>query len=175
MHFWKSCGIILIWLLLSELLCLVIAVSFAILSASWCRWLGLICGVTAHCLLIGSCAQKIAKEDTARYRLTGKRAGQVKPLLLAVSAAVPAVLLYALLCMLRHSILMTNLFSLLNAPFIQYHRFVFDGAETFAALSVLRRILTALPPLVTAAAFWIGYQVTYIPALARMDANSPRA
>lgn len=33
----------------------------------------------------------------------------------------------------------------------------------------------ALPPLVTAAAFYIGYQVTYIPAVAKMDASSHRS
>jgi len=174
-HFWKSCGTVLIWLLISELMCLVVAVSFAIMSAKWIRYLSLLCGITVHCLLLGSCAQKIAKQDAAHYRITGQRTTQAKPAFLALSSMIPAALTYLLLTVNSRSVLYMNLFPLLNAPFIQGYRLIFSGRETFAALSAVQRILTALPPIITAAAFWIGYQISYIPALAKMDASTPRS
>ncbi|MBR6107792.1 MAG: hypothetical protein IKQ39_07255 [Oscillospiraceae bacterium] len=174
-HFWKSCGTVLIWILISELLCLVVAFSFAIMSAKWIRWLSLLCGVTAHCLLMGNCAQKISAQDAAHYRLTGERTGQMKPLLLAVCGLIPGALTWLLLPLNPHSVLTMNLFPLLNAPYIQIYRLIVQGEETYAALSVLRRMLMAAPTLVTGAAIWVGYQLAYIPSLAKMDASSPRS
>ncbi len=173
-HFWKSCGTVLIWILISELLCLVVAFSFAIMSAKWIRFLSLLCGLTAHCLLMGSCAQKISQQDAAHYRITGERTAQTKPLLLALCALLPGTLTYLMLPLNPHSILAMNLFPLLNSPFIQVYRLIFQRDETFAALSPVRRMLAALPTLVTGAAIWAGYQIAYIPALAKMDASNPR-
>ncbi|MBQ8920865.1 MAG: hypothetical protein IJ060_01725 [Oscillospiraceae bacterium] len=174
-HFWKSCGICMIWLVISELLCLILAFSFAIINTSWIRWLSLLCGITAHCLLMGSCAQKIAQEDAALYRISRKRVSQKKPLLLAVFTVIPGVLLYLILMLNADSKLMLNLFPLLNSPYIQLHRLLIGGKEPFSAIAPLRRAVMALPPVITGAAFWVGYQVTYIPALAKMDAKTPRS
>ena len=165
----------MIWLAISEILCLVLAFSFAIINTSWMRWLSLVYGAAAHCLLIGSCAQKIAMQDAALYRAEHRRISCKKAILLAVGTMLPAVVLYLLLSCLSESRLMLNVFLLLNAPFIQIHRLLIGGREPFSAISALRRILMALPPLVTAAAFYIGYQVTYIPAVAKMDASSHRS
>ncbi len=174
-HFWKSCGICMIRLAVSELLCLILAFSFAIINTSWIRWLSLLCGIAAHCLLMGSCAQQIAQEDAALYRMTRKRISGRKSLMLAAVSMIPGILLYLLLVLLPESKLMLNLFPLLNSPYIQLHRILIGGKEPFSAISPVRRVLMALPPLITAAAFRIGYQVTYISALAKMDANTPRS
>lgn len=171
LHFWKYFGRCMIWLFLSEILCLILAFSLAILKASLLsRVLSLLFGVFAHVLLTGSCAQNIAKEDAADYRRGEKRVSPMKPLLLAVCTMLPALCTYALLCANPESILMLNLYPLLNAPYIQIHRLLIDNTEPFSAISGVRRVLMALPPLVTAVSWWIGYQLQYIPELAKTDA-----
>ena len=174
-HFWKSCGICMVWLVISEILCLILAFSFAIINTSWMRWLSLLCGITAHCLLMGSCAQKIAQEDVALYRINRRRVSGRKAILLSCCTVIPGVLLYLLLTCKAESKLMLNLFPLLNAPYIQLHRLLIGGKEPFSAVPAFRRVLMALPPVMTALSFWVGYQVTYIPALAKIDAKTPRS
>jgi len=166
----KSAASVLIWLLISELMCLVVAVSFAIMNASYIRYLSLICGITVHILLLANCAKKIALLDTAHYRITGNRTGQWKPVLLALISMIPQAVTIFVLFLNSRSILMMNLFPLLNAHFLQVYRLVFDGKEEFAAVSLLRKVIVCILPVVSAAAFWIGYQLEYIPALAKIDA-----
>ena len=95
----------------------------------------------------------------------------MKPLLLGLCTAAPLWMLWCFLKMQENSSAVLNLFLLLNAPFIQYHRLILDGAEPFSALSAGRQLLTALPPLVTAAAVCFGYQLRYLPEKAALDAQ----
>ncbi|MBR4199742.1 MAG: hypothetical protein IKQ91_00515 [Oscillospiraceae bacterium] len=171
-HFGKHLLRCMIWLLLSEILCLVLAVSAAILGQKLpAQVLGLICGIAAHILLTASCAQKCAKEDAGLYRSAGKRISPCKVILIAVCALIPSELTYLLLCMNRESILMLNLFPLLNAPFLQFYRLMIQNTEPFFAIPAGRRLCMALPPLATSAAWFCGYYLSYIPALAKTDAG----
>ena len=155
--FRKHCLCCIGWLFISELLCLVLAFSFAILRPQWIRWLSLICGAAAHIALMGNCAQKVAAEDAAVFRQTQLRIPPYKPLLLAFLTALPLWILYGILWLHADSTAMLNVFLLLNAPFIQIHRLLLDGAEPFSAVPPLRQICMGLLPLITAAAWYIGY------------------
>ena len=176
MHlFWKHLGISLLWLLLSEILCLVLAVSVAILRASvLTNAAGLICGMTAHILLIGSCAAKIAQADAAAYQKSGIRTASIKPLLISVLLTVPSYLTYLILLVNADSVLWLNLFPLLNAPFIQIYRVLINGTEPFSAIAQTRRMLMLLPPLLTGISFFAGYYFRYLPQTAKADAIRSR-
>lgn len=170
-RFWKHLGLCAVWLLLSEILSLILAVSMAILRQNIViRALALLCGVLAHILLTGSCAQKAAKEDAAAYRGGETRISPMKILGISLCAMIPSYVTYLLLLANRESILMLNLFPLLNAPFLQFYRLMIADTEPFLAVAAGRKICMALPPLVTAAAWFAGYYLTYIPALAKSDA-----
>lgn len=158
MHFRKHLGSCLLRQLLSEILCLVLAFSFALLGhAMPLQLLQTVCCLTAHILLTADGAAKISADDRRTERLSGQTIPPGKPLLLSLSAVLPAFLLYLLLHIFRSSVLMQNLFLLLNAPFIGIYRLLFNGAEPFSAVSKTAQLLTALPPLLTAAAFLTGY------------------
>ena len=86
----------------------------------------------------------------------------------------PACVTYLLLRLNPESTLMLNLFPLLNAPFIQIHRLLIDGAEPFSAVAPLRGWLMALPPLLTAAACFFGYELRYLRSCAAFDAKRNR-
>lgn len=169
--FWKHAGICLIWLLLSEILCFVLAFSFAILSAAWIRWLSLLCGIAAHIMLMGSCGQRCGKEDAADFRLTGDMRSPLKPLLLGILAMLPQILVYLLLTANQDSVLMLNLFPLLQSPFIQLHRLLIAGQERFRDIPAANRILMALPPLITALSVYAGYRFEYLKNLAKQNAQ----
>lgn len=174
-QFWKHLGKCMIWLLLSEILCLVLAISLAILRQNLLiRVIGLICCTAAHILLIGSCAQKTADEDAADYRSGGARISPKKVLLIAICAAIPAEITYLLLLIHPESILMLNLFPLLNAPFLQIHRLLIDNTEPFSAIAAGRKVCMAIPPVITSVSWFAGYYLRYIPVLAKADANSNR-
>ena len=165
----------MLWLLASEILCLILAVSLAILrDHAIMRIIGLVFGITAHVLLIGSCAQKAAGDDAVIYRTEGKKSKALKPVLISVLLTVPAEITYFLLCLHPESILLLNLFPLLNAPFLQIHRFLIDGTEPFAAIAAVRRHLMAFPPVITAVSYAAGYAMRYLPAAAGFDARSNR-
>lgn len=172
-HFWKHLGRCMIRLLLSEILCLILAVSFAILHASLITdLLSLLSGVLAHILLTGSIAAKIADEDAA-----GTPADQhtlCKPLLLSAALMLPAYLTYLILHLHAESILWLNLFPLLNAPFLQIHRYLIGGTEPFSAVPAVRRILMLLPPLITGLSFLIAYQYRLITRTAEANAIRSR-
>ena len=171
-HFGKHLVQCMVRLLLSEILCLVLAVSTAILGDKLpVQAVGLLCGVLAHSLLIGSCAQKCAAEDAVLYRTERIRISPWKVILTAVCAMIPAAVTYLLLCANPESILMLNLFPLLNAPFLQFYRMMIRNTEPFSAIAAGRRICMALPPLVTALSWVIGYWFRYIPETARADAG----
>ena len=170
-HFGKHLIRCAVWVLLSEILCLVLAVSAAIFGQKPVQIIGMIFGVTAHILLMGSCAQKCAKEDAVLYRTAGRRISSCKIILISLLAALPSVFTYLLLCANPESILMLNLFPLLNAPFLQFHRLMIRNTEPFSAIPAGRRICMALPPLITSLAWLTGYYISYLPALARADAG----
>lgn len=165
----------MIWQLLSEILCLILAFSVALLrNPVIVRGMGLLFGITAHILLTANCAQNAAAEDAVLYRTDGIRMNSAKPLLLALCAMLPSVLTFLMLWINRESVLMLNLFPLMNAAFIQYYRILIDNIEPFSAVPGSRQFLTALPPLITAVSYFIGFQLRYIPELAKADAKSLR-
>lgn len=170
----KNCAVCLVWLLISEIMCLVLAFSFAILRPDWLRWLSMACGITAHILLMGSCAQKIADADAAEYRRSGLRIPRKKPVLLSLFVMLPQIILYLLLWLNAESSAMLNAFLLLNAPFIQLHRLLIGGAEPFSAVPMLQQILMVLPALVTAAAWYSGYTLRYARRIAEITPAVPR-
>lgn len=163
------------WLLISEILCLILGISIAILrNPVIVRGAGLLFGITAHILLIGNAAGKAADDDAKLYRAAGVRTSLMKPLLIAFCAMLPACVTYLLLRLLPESTLMLNLFPLLNAPFIQLHRILTGGAEPFSAIAPLRGLLMAFPPLLTAAAWFIAYRLRYLRSCAEFDAKRNR-
>ena len=171
----KHLARLLLWLLLSEIFCLVLAFSFALLGGSvLLRLAGMLCEITAHVLLMYNTAQKTAEDDLRRYRQTGAAMPRRKPLLLAVCGMLPAWLLCLLLTLFRDSVMMQNMFLLLNAPFIGLYQLLFDGHEPFSAVPPMRRLLTALPPLLTGAALLAGYLPHYRRGVAAYHARSSR-
>ena len=162
------------WLAGSELICLVMAFSFALLPQSWARWLSLAFCSLAHCLLMSECGAAAAKRDLAVYRNEKKQTSRQSPLLLGAAAAVPRCLLYGILWIMRDSSLMLNVFLLLEAPYIQIQRLVTGGTEPFSALSPVRQLLMGLPPLMTVFSVYIGYLRRYAPALASEKVKTSR-
>ncbi len=173
-RFLKHYAYCLIWLLLSEILCLILAFSFAILSHAVMRYLSLFFGLTAYCLLMGSCGQKIAKEHIILYRQTSTVIPLVQPLMLSLLTAIPLWLLYLLLCCNADSTLMLNLYLLLNAQVLQINRLILDGIEPFAVLSLHRKLMMAALTLLPAVAVLIGYLSHYPAALAQEKAKTIR-
>lgn len=172
-HFWKHLLHGILWLCASEMLCLILAVSFAIIgNAAAIRIIALIFGVTAHILLIGSCAVKAAAEDAAFFRAAKTRTKIRKPLTIALILLLPAILTYILLTFNSSSVLMLNLFPLLNAPFIGIYYYLIGGAEPFSAVSSINRILMAFPPVLTAAAYLSGYYFRYLPEVSAHNTRS---
>ena len=167
-QFWRSLAYCLGWLTVSEILCLVLAFSFAILRPDWIRWVSMLCGITAHVLLMGSCGQRLAKRDTALFRQSGSRVSAGFPVLLALCTAMPLWILYAILWANADSSAMLNGFLLLNAPYIQLHRLLLNGAEPFSAVPQIRQILMGLPPVVTAVSLYIGYRWNYEKGIAEI-------
>jgi|GEM_PF-2995545 len=171
LHFGKHYLRCLAWLVVSEILCLILAFSFAILSAEWIRWLSLACGVLAHALLMADCASKSALEDISAYRTTRINTSPLKPILLGIETAIPVFLLWVILKCNQSSSLMLNVFLLLNAPYIQLHRLILNGADPFSALSQTRQILMALPSAATGIFVWAGYHFRYLYEKAELDAQ----
>ena len=172
-HFRKHLTACMIRLLLSELLCLVLAFSFAILRASLLtEMLSLLCGMLAHIPLIGNCACDIADSDASHSH--SEQHTVRKPILLAAALMLPAYLSYLILFFQAESILWLNLFPLLNAPFLPVYRLLIAGTEPFSAISQTRRILMLLPPLITGISFFAAYRVRLITRKARADAIRSR-
>ncbi|MBR6761962.1 MAG: hypothetical protein IKM30_08020 [Oscillospiraceae bacterium] len=171
-RFLKQYARCLIWLLLSEILCLILAFSFAILSHAVMQYLSLFFGVAAHCLLMGNCGQQIAKEQIILYRQKGFVTPISQPLLLSLLTAVPLWIQYLLLLSYADSTLVLNLYLLLNAPVLQINRLILNGTEPFAALSLLRKLMMAALTLIPSAAVLIGYLSHYPAALAEERAKS---
>ena len=170
-HFLKSLLSLLLWLLISELLCLILSFSFAIMRAEIFRWMSLFFGALAHILLMGNAGRNIAAADAAEYRISRKKRPVPFSVGLGICTAIPLWIVYLILHLLRDSGAALNAFLLLNAPFIQYHRLILDGAEPFSALSAGKQLLMALPPLVTATSVIAGYQLHYQKTTAELDAS----
>ena len=165
----------ILWLTASEVLCLILAVSLAILpDHPAVRMIALCFGISAHMLLMGSCAQRAAAEDLILYRSEAYRIRILKPILVAVILTLPSYVTYILLTVNAESILIINLFPLLNAPFIRIYKYLIGGTEPFRAVPVNRRAAMAFPPLLTALAYFGGYVLRYYPSRAALDARSHR-
>ena len=165
----------MLWLLGAEILCLILAFSLAILpDHPAVRIIGLLFGITAHILILGSCAQRADAEDVIIYRTSKVKTKIGKILLIAAVLMLPSYITYLVLNLNPDSVLMLNLFPLLNAPFIRIYQFLTGGKEPFSAVSSAARALMALPPLITGTAYAVGYYSRYLPAVAALDARSNR-
>ena len=149
------------WLSASELLCLVLAFSFAILQQSWARWASLFCCLLAHILIMGNCSAEIAHENIALSHSEKQKASPCFAFQLALLAALPRFLLYGLLWLFSDSVLMLNLYLLLNAPYIQILRFLLNGAEPFSAVRDVSRFCMGLLPFITSISVFAGYSHHY--------------
>jgi len=155
------------WLLLSHILCLVLAFSFAILPQAAMQWLSLFCCLLAHVLLMGNCGMSIAKEHLVCYRQDKIIVPLWQTVCIGLFTAIPALLLYALLWILSDSVGYLNLYLLLNAPVIQILHLIVQEAETFSALSALQRIWMALLPFLSTVSLLGGYLLVYPKELAK--------
>ena len=144
---------------MKKLLCLVLAFSFAIIRAAvWRRIVSLLCGLSAHILLMKTCAENTAAADCKTERLSGKQFTVKTPVLLSLALMLPAFVTYLLLLLHPDSVLMINLFPLLNAPFLQIYAFLRGENELFSHLPKAVQILYAVPPLVTGLTFFLSYE-----------------
>lgn len=166
-RFFKNCARCLIWLLLSEILCLVLAFSFAILPQAAMRYLSLFCCLAAYILLMGNCGQNIAKEHLVLYRQERTEIPLWQSLLMSLVSALPLYLLYAVLWILPDHIAYLNTYLLLNAPVLQILNLILNGAETFSALSSMQRLWIGLLPLIASASVFVGYLTCYPAGLAK--------
>ena len=174
-HFGNHLLRAIFWLFLSEILCLILAFSLAIFrSAAISRIFGLLFGITAHMLLIGNCGREIAGTDAKRYRTAQKPVSFCQPLLLSLFLMLPSCITYGILCLHADSILCLNIFPLLNAPFIQLYRLLIGNKEPFSAITQIRRIFMAFPPLLTALSFLIGYEMHYLAETAKIRTSRSR-
>ena len=167
-HFLGQAGRLLLWQLISEILCLILAFSFAILDASFpLRIAGIVCCVTAHLLLTGNAAAKCADADLRLLRTSGIRRRILHPVLLGICTILPAYLLCGMLLAQRGSILMQNVYLLLNAPFSGINRLLFGAYEPFSAVPRSRQIMSSLLPLLTFPAVVLPYRLRYVRGTAR--------
>ncbi|MDD5947963.1 MAG: hypothetical protein PUC41_09275 [Oscillospiraceae bacterium] len=151
----------LIWLLLSHIMCLVLAFSFAILPKNAMRYLGLLCCLITQVLLMGNCAVNIAKEHLALYRTERIIVPKWEPAVMSLLTALPALILYSLLWLMPDSVPYFNIYLLLNAPTVQIINLIVQGKETFGSLSAMQRLLMALLPLIPTLATLGGYLIHY--------------
>lgn len=156
----------LIWLLLSHIMCLVLAFSFAILPQNAMRYLSLCCCLITQVLLMGNCAVNIAKEHLALYRTTRTIVPKWQPLVMSLLTALPLWILYLLLWAMPESVPYFNIYLLINAPSVQIINLIVQGEETFSALSGLQRLLLAMLPMIPALATFGGYLLYYPKQLA---------
>ena len=173
MHFRKSLLYCLGWLLASELLCLFLAFSFAIISAPWARTVSLIFGPAAHILLMGNAGKTAADRSLIRLRRDGAGIFPGFAVLLGFCTALPLWGIYALLWLNADSSASLNIFLLLNAPFIQLHRLLIDGKEPFSAVVPLCRLLMGLPPFITWGAVTAGFLLSWLPGRADHAVQTP--
>lgn len=161
------------WLFVSELLCLVMAFSFAMLPQFVAKWVSLFCGVLAHVLLMAHCASGIAEADVVLFRHEQRASHILKPLLLGVMSAAPRFILYFLLLLRSESTLMLNLYLLFESPYIQLNRFLLNGVEPFSAVPGFRKVIMGLIPVITVISVFVGYLVRYIPAIHSEKSETP--
>ncbi len=165
-HLMKNTLHCLIWLLLSHIMCLVLAFSFAILPQNAMQYLSLFCCLLTQVLLMGSCAVNIAKEHLALYRTNRSIIPRWQPAVMSLLTALPSLLLYLLLWVMPESVPYFNIYLLLNAPTVQIINLIVQGEECFSALSALQRLLMALLPFLPTLATFGGYCSYYPKRLA---------
>ncbi len=157
----KNTARCLVWLLLSHIMCLVLAFSFAILPQAAMRYLSLFCCLITQALLMGNCGVNIAREHLALYRTERKIVPKWEPLTMSLLVAVPLLMLYLLLWLMPDSVPYFNIYLLVNAPTVQIINLIVQGKETFGALSAVQRLLMGLLPLVPSLATLGGYLLHY--------------
>lgn len=151
----------LVWLLLSEMMCLVLAFSFAILPQAAMQYLSLFCCLLAYVLLMGNCGMNIAKDHVVLYRQQRVEIPNWQPLVMSLLTAVPLLVFYGILWIIPNHIAYLNIYLLLNAPVLQILNLILDGAETFSAFSAAQRVMTGLLPFLSSAAVYVGYMMHY--------------
>lgn len=160
-RFLKDTARCLVWLLLAEIMCLVLAFSFAILPQAAMQYLSLFCCLLAYVLLMGNCGMNIAKDHVVLYRQQREEIPLWRPVCMSLLTAVPLLILYGVLWVIPEHIAYMNIYLLLNAPVLQILNLILDGAETFSSLSAMQRLWMGLLPFVSSAAVFVGYMLHY--------------
>lgn len=172
MSFGKCLLHCLAWLLISVMMCMFLAFSFAIISGdsdgsfSFIQLLSIVCCMLAHCLLMGHAGKTVADRCLLEARTGGSKPVRDFSLLLGICSALPLWAIYSVLWMLPDSVGYLNAFLLMNSPFIQIHRLILNGAEPFSAVDTTHRIYMALPPVATMLSVIIGFQIKWRPGIA---------
>lgn len=171
-NFQKHLGKLIGWLAVSELLCLILAFSFAIIGGTVAKYLGLILGLTAHILLMRNAAHSAADACVIYYRKDKIRVSSRFIVALGILSAIPHYLLYVWLLICSDSIAVRNVFPLLEAMYLQIFQLIFGNTETVSALSFSGKCLTALPQFCTPIVVICSFGNRYESSIAAEDANS---
>ena len=151
-------------MLLSEILCLFVAFSCAMLAVSVpaAKWFSLLCTTGIHLGLMADYAVKIAKRDRVEERRFQQPHRQSRPFWMALASISPLLLLWVLLLLCRIGSWGDFLpaYRLLNAHYFQLLNLL-TGSGTLADVSLWRLCVIPLCFLVTflciVAAYWVGY------------------
>ena len=170
-QFAKHFRTLFVWLILSEILCLVLSFSFAIIGKNWMQYISLACSLAVHLLLMASTAQKIANASLIQYRRTKYRISILFPSFLGLLTAAVQEIPYGLLWIFPNSVAYRNIFPILQSPFLQIQKMIFGDAETFAELLPLIKFLSALPPIFTALTVIFSFEIRYRNGVATEDAK----
>jgi hypothetical protein len=158
----------LAWLLISVMMCMLLAFGFALISGDFWQLLGLVCCALVHCLLMAHAGKTVAERCLFECRTGGDKPMRDISLLLGVCTALPLWAIYSVLWILPDSVPYLNAFLLMNAPFIQIHKLILHGAEPFSAVDTTHRIYMALPPVATMLSVIIGFQIKWRPGIAHI-------
>ena len=151
-------------MLLSEILCLFVVFSCAMLAVSVpaAKWFSLLCTTGIHLGLMADYAVKIAKRDRVEERRFQQPHQQSRPFWMALASISPLLLLWVLLLLCRIGSRGDFLpaYRLLNAHYFQLLNLL-TGSGTLADVSLGRLCVIPLCFLVTflciVAAYWAGY------------------
>ncbi len=174
-HFLKYLGKLLLWLLLSEIMCLFLAFSFAIIGGKIAAWLGQCCNLTAHLLLLTYAASNLARDSVADYRRNHCRIRTISMFLLAFWVAFPQWLLTTFFLCTDNESLIRNLFPSAEAMFLQIHVTILQSIPTGNDFFSWQLLMLYLPPLVTVFSVFFGFSIPYGRWLAAEDAKRNHA
>ncbi|MCI5817164.1 hypothetical protein [Ruminococcus sp.] len=151
-------------LLLSEILCLFVAFSCAMLAVSLpaAKWFSILCTTGIHLGLMADYAVKIARRDRVEERRFQLPHRQSRPFWMGLASVAPLILLWGLLMLCRLCSLGDFLpaYRLLNAHYFQLLNLL-TGSGTLGDVSMGRLLLIPVFFLVTflciVGAYWAGY------------------